>query len=337
MNWYLQNGKNSDVIISSRVRLARNIKGLPFTSKCKQEDYKKIYDLMKEASLTLGYGLKFIQMKDLDLITKNCLVEKHIISPAFAKNSNQYSAIIINDEESICITVNEEDHIKLQLFSSGFDLENLINLAIEIDKKIEEYVPYSFHSQYGYLTACPTNVGTGLKASVLVHLPALSQTGNIRKVLNVVNNFGMNIRGVYGEGSKIEGDMYQISNNQTLGITEKEIVKNLNLISQKVMEQERLARKYIAKNAIELEDNVYRDFGILKNARKLTMEETIDLLSNIKMGTDLGIINELNDSKISKLILYTKPANLQKRVGKKLTNYEQEIERAKVIKEIINE
>lgn len=335
MNWYLQNGKKSDVVISSRIRLARNIQGLPFIEKCNQSDLKKVYDLMKDASITLGYGLKFIALKDMDMLTKNSLVEKHIISPSFAKNNNSNAAIVINDEENICITINEEDHIKLQVFSSGLELENLINLAIEIDKKIEEYVPYSYHSQYGYLTACPTNVGTGLKASVLVHLPALSLTGNIRKVLNVVNNFGMSIRGVYGEGSKVEGDMYQISNNQTLGITEKEIIKNLNLITQKVIEQERVARKYIAQNSIELEDNIYRDFGILTNARRLTKEETVELLSNVKMGTDLGIINELNDSKISELMLYTKPANLQKRVGKKLTTYEQEIERAKVVKEII--
>ena len=335
MNWYLQNGKKSDVVISSRIRLARNIQGLPFIEKCNQSDLKKVYDLMKDASITLGYGLKFIALKDMDMLTKNSLVEKHIISPSFAKNNNSNAAIVINDEENICITINEEDHIKLQVFSSGLELENLINLAIEIDKKIEEYVPSSYHSQYGYLTACPTNVGTGLKASVLVHLPALSLTGNIRKVLNVVNNFGMSIRGVYGEGSKVEGDMYQISNNQTLGITEKEIIKNLNLITQKVIEQERVARKYIAQNSIELEDNIYRDFGILTNARRLTKEETVELLSNVKMGTDLGIINELNDSKISELMLYTKPANLQKRVGKKLTTYEQEIERAKVVKEII--
>ena len=335
MNWYLQNGKKSDVVISSRIRLARNIQGLPFIEKCNQSDLKKVYDLMKDASITLGYGLKFIALKDMDMLTKNSLVEKHIISPSFAKNNNSNAAIVINDEENICITINEEDHIKLQVFSSGLELENLINLAIEIDKKIEEYVPYSYHSQYGYLTACPTNVGTGLKASVLVHLPALSLTGNIRKVLNVVNNFGMSIRGVYGEGSTVEGDMYQISNNQTLGITEKEIIKNLNLITQKVIEQERVARKYIAQNSIELEDNIYRDFGILTNARRLTKEETVELLSNVKMGTDLGIINELNDSKISELMLYTKPANLQKRVGKKLTTYEQEIERAKVVKEII--
>ena len=336
MNWYLQNGKESDVILSSRVRLSRNIKGIPFTTKCKDEDYKKVYDLMKNATMSLGYGLKFIALKDIDDITKGVLAEEHLISQEFAKTKNPYAAIIINDDENICIEVNEEDHIKLQVFSSGLDIENLMNLAIEIDQKLENIVPYSYNEQYGYLTACPINVGTGLKASVLVHLAGLTQTGNIRKILNVINNFGMSVRGAYGEGTKVEGDLYQISNNQTLGVTEGEIIKNLKLISQKIISQERLARKFLTKNSVELEDKVYRDFGILSNARKLTNDETKELLSTVKLGTDLGIIKELNDTKVMELLVYTKPSNLQKRVNKSLNLYEQEIERPKVINEIIN-
>lgn len=335
MSWYLQNGKDSDVVISTRIRLVRNIKGIPFTTKCKKEDFKKVYDLMKEATLSLGYGLRFISMKDIDQLTKNSLAEKHLISQEFAKSNNPYNAIIINDEENICIMVNEEDHIKIQVFCSGLDIDNLMNLAIEIDKKLEKATQYSFNDKYGYLTACPTNVGTGLKASVLLHIPGLRLTGNLRKILNVVNNFGMNVRGVYGEGTNVEGDMYQISNNQTLGIAESEITKNIKLITQKVMQQERVARKYLAKKNIELEDKIYRDYGILTNARKISEEESIELLSIIKMGIDLGILEELNDKKVSELLLYVRGANLQKRLGKNLTIYEQDIERANIIKEII--
>ncbi len=336
MNWYLQNGKDSDVIISSRVRLSRNIEGLPYVQKCNEEQLKTVYNKLKDVTPSIGYGLKFISLNDLDNINKQALVEKHIISPEFSKSRNKYAAIIINEEENICIEVNEEDHIKLQVFSSGMELENLMNLAIEIDQKLEELVPYSFSKKYGYLTACPTNVGTGLKVSVLAHLTALSLTENIRKVLNAVNNLGMSIRGMYGEGSKPEGDLYQISNNQTLGVTEKEITKNVKLISQKVIEQERTARKYLAKKGIDLEDKIYRDFGVLSNARKLSEEEARELLSSVKLGTDLGIIKELDDTKISKLILQTKPANLQLRVGKELSIYEQYIERAKIVQDIIN-
>lgn len=335
MSWYLQNGKDSDVVVSTRIRLVRNIKQIPFVPKCSKEELKEVYDLMKDATISLGYGLKFISMKDIDPLTKNALAEKHLISQEFAKSNSPYKAIIINDEENICIMVNEEDHIKLQVFCSGLDIENLMNLAIEIDEKLEKIVTYSYSEKYGYLTACPTNVGTGLKASVLLHIPGLTLTGNIRKILNVINNFGMNVRGMYGEGSNVEGDMYQISNNQTLGITENEIIKNIKLITQKVMQQERVARKYLAKKNIELEDKIYRDYGILANARKISEEESIELLSIVKMGIDLGILEELNDKKISELLLYVRGANLQKRVGKNLTIYEQDIERANIIKEII--
>ena len=268
MNWYLQNGKDSDVIISSRVRLSRNIEGIPFVSKCKTEELKTVYKKMKEIVPIIGYGLKFISLKDLNDLNREALVEKNLISSEFAKSKNPFSAIIINDEENICITINEEDHIKLQVFSSGLELENLMNLAMEIDQKLEELIPYSFHKKYGYLTACPTNVGTGLKVSVFTHLPDLTITGNIRRFLSAINNLGMSIKGVYGDSSKAEGDIYQISNNQTIGITEKEITKNLKLISQKVLEQEKMARKYLTKKGIDLEDKLYRDFGVLSNAKK---------------------------------------------------------------------
>ena len=188
MNWYVQNGKEADVVLSSRVRLSRNIREYPFTTRCTEENLKEIYDKLKEITPLLGYNLKFLSMEDIDELTKQSLVEKHIISPDFAKTKIPYTAIIINDEENICIMVNEEDHIKLQVFTSGLDLEHILNLAIEIDEKLEELVPYSYHKKYGYLTACPTNVGTGLKVSTLIHIPGLEMTGNLNKMLNVVNN-----------------------------------------------------------------------------------------------------------------------------------------------------
>ena len=337
MNWYLQNGKESDVVLSSRVRLSRNIKGIPFTTKCSKEDLKKVYDKLKSITPLIGYNLKFLSMEDMDILTKQSLVEKHIISPNFAKTKIPYTAISINDEENICIMVNEEDHIKLQVFTSGLDIDNLLNLAIEIDEKIENLLPYSYHDKYGYLTACPTNVGTGLKISTLMHIPGLDMTGNLNKMLNVINSLGMNVRGLYGEGSKAEGDIYQISNNQTLGITEKDIAKNLNIIAQKIIEQERIARKFLSKNSLKLEDKVYRDFGILTNARKLGEDESIELLSSVKLGTDLGIIKELNDKKVAELILYTKPANIQIRTGNKLSIIDQEVARCEIIKQIVKE
>ena len=250
MNWYLQNGKDSDVVISSCVRLARNIQKYPFEPKCTGADFEKIVNDIKEITPSLGYGLKFIDLKNLDDVTKLSLVEKNIVSPDFIKNNKSHGAILINDEENICIMINDEDHIKLQVFCSGLDLENLKNLIVEIDEKLGELVTYSYSKQFGFLTVSPTNVGTGMKASVMVHLPALTYTGNISKVLHIVNNFGMNVRGMYGDAVQSQGDIYQISNNQTLGLTEDEIIKNITTIVDKVIEQERLARKYLTKNAL---------------------------------------------------------------------------------------
>ena len=333
-NWYLQNGKDSDVVISSRVRLARNLADFPFKDKAKQEDLEQILKKIKEIVPSIGYGLKYIELRNIDNITKLTLIENHLISPEFATNKN--GAILINDEENICIMINEEDHIIIQVFSSGQELEELLNLAIEIDEKIDGLVTYATNEKYGYLTSCPTNVGTGLRASVMVHLPALTLTGNIEKVLNVVNNFGMNIRGVYGERTQSKGNIYQISNNQSLGLIEKEIIKNIKTITEKVIEQERLARKYLTKRQIDLADRVYRAYGILANAMKLSSEECRKLLSDVKLGTDLGIIKELDDMKVSKLETYTKPGNLQKYLAKELDAYDRDIERSKVVKQILN-
>ena len=337
VNWYLQNGKDSDVVISSRVRLARNLREYPFPTKFSKEQAQEVLDKIKEITPSIGYGLKFINLNDIDDITKVSLVEKHVISPEFAVNKEKHGAILINDEENICMMINEEDHLRMQVFASGLDLENLKNLMIEIDEKLDGMLHYAFSEKYGYLTSCPTNVGTAMRASVMVHLPALTMTGNIHKILNIVNGFGMNIRGIYGEGTQSQGDIYQISNNQTLGLTENDIIKNLNTITEKVIEQERMARKYLAKNSIDLEDRVYRAYGTIAYATKLSSDECKKLLSYVKLGTDLGVIKELTDSKISKLYLYNQPANLQKYVGKQLDGYEREIKRPEVIKQIIKE
>lgn len=337
MNWYLQSGKESDVVVSSRIRLARNIIEYPFETRCSKKENEEIVNKIKEVLPSIGYGLKILKLKDMDDITKMSLVEKRLVSPDFVMNKNDIGAIAINEEENICIMINEEDHLRLQVFAPGFEIEELLKLMVEIDTKFGKALNYAYNDKYGYLTACPTNVGTGMRVSVMVHLPALTKTGNIQKVLHIINNFGMNIRGIYGEGSKAAGDMYQISNKQTLGVSEEEIINNMKIIVEKIIEQERLARKYLAKHSIELEDKVYRSFGIISNCKKISSEEAREILSDVKLGTDLGIIKELDDLKVKKLYLYTKPANLQKYLGEINDNYERDIKRAEVIKNIIKE
>lgn len=336
-NWYLQNGKDSDVVVSTRVRLARNINNFNFENRCTREEKKQILEKMENVVPTLGYGLQLLKLKDMDQLTKLSLVEKHVISPEFASSKDESNAILINNEENICIMINEEDHLRMQFFCEGIAVEELMNLAIEIDQKLEKLLDYAFSEKYGYLTACPTNVGTGVRISVMMHLPGLAKTGNLNKVLHIVTNFGMSVRGVYGEGSQSMGDMYQISNNQTLGITEQEIVKNMRIITEKVIEQERIARKYLAKDTERFADKVYRSFGILKNARLLSSNECIELLSDVKLGTDMGIIEELDDKKIKKMFLYTKVANLQKYYGKIMNSNERDSKRTEIIRQIIDQ
>ncbi len=337
LSWYLESGKENDVIISTRVRIARNIKGFPYKLKQSKEDEKALLSKIKEITPQIGYGLKFLELKDIDDLTKMTLVEKHLISPEFAMDDKRQTAILLNDEENICIMINEEDHIRLQVFSSGLAIEEAKNLAIEIENKIGKLLPYDYSEKYGFITSCPTNFGTGMRISIMAQLTALDKTGNIRKVLEVVQNLGMNIRGIYGEGSKTSANIYQISNKQTLGISEEQLAKNIKQITEKIIEQERLARKLLGKNELELEDKVYRAYGILKYCRKISSSECEKILADVKLGTDFGILNELNDAKIKKMQLYTKPANLQKFIGKKQDAYERDISRANVIKQIIDE
>ena len=337
LNWYLQSGDNSDVVVSSRIRLARNIADFPFEIKCDKNKKAEIIKIIEDAIIGNKYGLKLLKLKDMDEVTIKSLLEKRLISPDFVKENDNQKAILINDEENICVMIHAEDHLRLQVFSSGLELDNLLNLIVELDEFLQEKLNFAYSEKYGFLTACPIEAGTAMKASVMVHLPALTTTGNIGKVLEIVNNFGMNVSGVHGEGTKSEGDLYQISNKQTLGISEKEIIKKLKLITDKIMEQERMARKYLAKNRIDLEDRLYRAYGILVNCRRISESECKDLLSKVKLGTDLGIISELTDLKVNKLLLYTNSANIQKYLGKKLEGLELDAKRAEVIKTIAKE
>ena len=326
MNWYLQSGKDSDVVMSTKIRYARNFRNFRFNGK----DAKKVEDEVNSKISNLGYNLKLLKMQDMDELTRKSLLEKNIISKKCAKNI--LSDILINDEENICIMINEDEHLKLQVFNGGFDIEGTFNLAKEIDRKIEETFDIAKNKKYGYLTNTLADVGTGMRVELIVHLPGLSKTENIKRVLDSISSFAVNIKPLNGEKT---GDLYKIENKQTLGISEETIIKNIKVITEKIIEQERTARRLLAKNELLLEDLVYRSYGILNNCRKISEEETLNLLSDVKLGTDLGIIKEINDSKILQICLYNKPANLQKKVGQSLDKFDRDIKRAEIIKEIM--
>lgn len=333
MNWYLQSSENSDVIRSSRIRFVRNINGINF--KLGLKDREILENKIKDNIYNIGYGLKFLKLKDMDDITKRSLIEKNLISPTYGMNED--GSILINDEENICIMIGGENHLNIQVFNEGLELENTLNLAIEIEEKIGEILGYSISKKYGYLTKSLNDVGTGLKVSVMLEFPALAKTENLKQILDTIRDFNINIDGEYGKTSKNTKYVYQISNRQTIGITEKEIVNNVKVITKKLVEQERKARKILAKEGIELEDTINRSYGILENCKKISYDEAKELLTNVKLGVDLGVFDKLTDLQIKKLFLYIKPANLQKYYGEEYDKIEQNIKRADLIQKMSKE
>ena len=333
MNWYMQTGKDGDVVLNNKISYSRNLRNYKFETKS-LKDIQEIENLVKSNLASIGYNLKFLKLKDMDELTRKSLSEKGLIDEQ-ALNDN--ISILINDEENICVILNAQDHFNIQVFSSGMQLENAFNLAREIDQKFETIFDIAKSKKYGYLTTSPMDVGTGMKSQITLHLPGLTKTGNIRKISQTINDFGLNFVAKYIKDSKAIGDIYQISNKQTLGVSEEAIINNLKAIIEKLVEQERQARKLLGKNQIELEDMIYRKYGILVNARKLKWEEAFDFLSDVKMGIDLGLIKEINDSQIAKIYFYINPANLQKYFGQNLEAYDRDIKRAEMIKQVINE
>ena len=331
MSWYLEDGKDSDVVVSSRVRIARNIAGKKFVSTASDEELK--YILMTIKNSNIDSDLHFINLSNLDELMKNSLVEKRVISRDLLEMKE--TGILLNDTEDISIMINEEDHLRIQVMKPGFNLDEALSDAIKVDEKISSKINYAYNDKYGFLTACPTNLGTGLRASVMLHLPALRLTGKIEKVLEVVNKVNLNVRGVYGEGTEAIGDLYQVSNKISLGVTEEEIVENVKLIVQKLIEQERKAREYLKNQGETFEDKISRTYGNLVYARKMTYSECAKIISIVRLGISMGIITEIDNKKLNKISILTKPATLQKYLKKELSAEERDIERAKVIKQII--
>lgn len=329
MNWYLQTGKESDVVISSKITLSRNLSHFNFYIE-DDEEIQKLENLIKEKILNLGYGLKFIKLSEIDEYILQELIEKGLIEENGIQNKKR-KFILLNDEENICILINNEEHLQLQVFASGLELEAITNLCIEIDEKMQTLFNISQNSKYGYLTSNPIKVGTGAKLSTILHLIGLNKTNNIQNIIRFARKFGIEIT------KEQNPDIYRITNEKTLGITEMEILKMLKTITEKIVEQERAARKILAENKIELEDMIFRSYGIFNNCRKISLHEAEGLLTNIKLGTDLGILTDLTDCKVKKLYLYIKPASLSKYLGQETNIEEQNIKRAEAIKKIIKE
>lgn len=313
-NWYKNNGPKDDVVVSSRIRLARNLSGIPFPSRMtnaqRAELNAKVKKAIIESNTPFSKTLKYIDMRDVPETQKYAMVERHIISPEFA-NIEGESAIILSNDESISIMIGEEDHIRIQVIYAGLQLNEAYDVAERIDSLLHGSLQFAFDDNLGFLTECPTNLGTGLRASVMLHLPALENSGEIESLSNSISKIGFTVRGMYGEGSKSAASLYQLSNQITLGLSEKNALENLSIITNQLIEKEKESSQKLDK--ILLEDICYRALATLKSARVLSSDEMMKLISRVKLGKSMGILN-IDVSPI-KIMIEAQPFMLMQKYG----------------------
>ncbi len=332
--WLKGIGPNSNIVISSRVRLARNLDNIPFPNRADKNESGEVLNSVKEAV----YGIDvlkeamFLELESLDNVDKQFLIERHLMSHEHAMKPNN-KALVISSDEVISIMVNEEDHLRMQVIRSGFDLEVAWEMMNGIDDELAKKLNFAFSPEWGFLTACPTNTGTAMRGSVMLHLPALVMTKQINKVLAAIAKLSFTTRGLYGEGTQASGNFFQISNQVSLGHSETEILENLKGLIRQVIEQEEQSRQALMVQSREIvEDRIWRAYGTLKSAYIISSQETIELLSMVRLGNDLGILKDFNRGLINELFITTQPAHLQKMEGKKITANERDAKRANLIR-----
>lgn len=329
-----EKGPEYDIAITSRVRLARNFADIPFSAKMSAEHQaelmKRMIDIISDFPT---YGkLMFADMTAMHPVDRVSLMERHLISPDLAETKGN-SGAFINENENVSIMVNEEDHIRIQALFSGIQLEKAYKVCDDIDSNIAEKADYAFDDKYGYLTSCPTNIGTGMRASVMLHLPALVMTGYLKSILESCNKVGFTVRGIYGENSDAVGDMFQVSNQITLGRKEEETIASIDGICKQIIDREKTLRLQLYKQSVyKFEDKVYRSYGLLLNARILSTQECFKLLSDVRLGVSMGIIKDIDIVTLNEILVLSQPATLQKISGEQLNKDERDIKRAELIK-----
>ncbi|RKY32471.1 MAG: protein arginine kinase [Candidatus Omnitrophota bacterium] len=333
--WLKGTGPNSDIVISSRIRLARNLQKIPFPHCANKKHTEKVLKNMEAAMSSIDYlkSAALFKLADLESVDKQFLIERHLMSLELAQKANS-KAIIFDNEEIIAIMINEEDHIRMQVMQSGFNLLEAWGIISKIDDALAKLLPFAFSADLGYLTACPTNVGTGMRGSVMLHLPALVMSRQINRVLAAIAKLSFNARGLYGEGTQATGNFFQISNQLSLGRREEEIIDNINGLIRQIIDQESQAREVlISREKAFLEDRVNRSFGILKSAYIISSQETTELLSMVRLGCDLGMIKDIDRRAVNELFILIQPAHLQKIENKKLSSQERDLKRAELIRD----
>jgi protein arginine kinase len=316
----------------SRIRLARNLADFPFSTRASKSEKTDIERNVRAAIDKQGLGLDYLSLVDLSPLDRQLLVERQLISREHGAGDGP-RGVAFNPDENVAIMVNEEDHLRIQVMHSGFSLGDVWERINKIDDQIEEEVGYAFSPQLGYLTACPTNVGTGIRVGVMLHLPALVHTKQIDKVFRALQKINLTVRGLYGEGTQADGDFYQISNQQTLGKSERELIRNLSEVVPQILTYERQARQELVQQRRQvLHDQVSRAYGVLKTAHTISSSETMALLSSVRLGINLGLIDDLEIPTVNELFIHTQPAHLQKLQGAPLEVDERNVARASYLR-----
>ena len=338
--WFDGSGPNADIVISSRIRLARNLAGYEFLPCLATQSKAELLDKLKDAILSLDIGeeMFFVNVDDAKTIERELLVERHLISRQHARG-NGPRGVAVAVGESFTAMINEEDHLRIQVFKTGLQLNECWERINRIDDMIETKVDYAFSPRYGYLTACPTNLGTGIRVSVMLHLPALKMTGQIEKFFNAARDTDLAVRGLFGEGTEAVGDFFQLSNQVTLGISETDVIDEFtNIIVPKIIAFEMSARQALLdQRGHVLDDKIQRAMALLKSARLISSQEALFLLSHVRMGVNLGRVQDISIATINELFMLTQPAHLQLNAGKPLDADSRDIMRADIIRQKLSQ
>ncbi len=330
----------SEVVISSRIRLARNIAGFEFLPCLSRENQRRLQDHLKDVllSLDLGEKVSYLDIDHASNVERSLLTERHLISHRHAKGAGP-RGVVIAEDEAFTAMINEEDHLRIQVYAAGLQLHACWQRINRIDDAIEQKLQYAFDTELGYLTACPTNLGTGIRVSVMLHLPALKMTGQIDKFINAARDCNLAVRGLFGEGTDATGDFFQLSNQVTLGVTEQHIVDTFtDDIVPRIIDYEAQARKtLLEKKTHALDDKIQRAIGVLRSAYLISSQEALFLLSNVRLGINLGRIKDINLATVNELFMLTQPAHLQLRAGKILDPDQRDTLRAEIIRNKLNQ
>ncbi len=342
LGWLDASGDHSDVVLSTRVRLARNLQGYAFGPRARVNDREAVLDQTRRAAEKLStlQGFMLLELQQLDHRTRRILLERRLASRELLGDVKagpaRATAVLLAPREPLSIMVNEEDHLRLQGLVSGLRLKDAWKLVDRLDEELGQELPFAYHHEFGFLTSCPTNVGSGLRASVLVHLPGLVLTKEIGKVLQGLGQVGPTFRGLYGEGSEVVGNFFQVSNQTTLGKSEEDLVEHLDKIVRQVIQYESHARQVLMRDAPQVtEDKIWRAYGLLRYARSLSFEELVNLLSAIRLGVGLKLLPELRVYTLNKLMIFTQTAHLEQAAGRDLPPSECDAHRAAYVRRVL--